>query len=362
MSNEVATQENFNPFANAPVAAAPRQQLGASAQAEVQRAIAEVQAEMLIAKQFPRDRVSAVDLILNECTREKLAQQALYSYSRGGTEITGPSIRLAEAIAQNWGNIDFGWNEVSRSAGVSEIVAFCWDKETNVRRSTKFYVKHIRNTKRGSYALEDERDIYELCANQAARRMRACILNTIPGDVVDAAIAQCEATLKTKVQITPERINAMVEAFAAYGVTKAQLEARIQKRMDAINGPQMVSLGKIYNSLKEGMSVAADWFDPEVKEEAAKGDAAAGAKPEAKKPATATEALKDKMKKAAAEPVAEQPKQPEAPKQETAPEQPQAPAPQPATKLASPSEIAAQKAAEQNKQASTSHLDEPPMV
>lgn len=44
-----------------------------------------------------------MDRILKSCTRETLAQSAVYSYPRGGQSVEGPSIRLAETLAQEWG-------------------------------------------------------------------------------------------------------------------------------------------------------------------------------------------------------------------------------------------------------------------
>lgn len=234
---------------------------GAAALAETRRAIAEVQSAMLIAKQFPRDRTRALDQIMRDCGRKRLAEEALYSYSRGGSEITGPSIRLAEVLAQNWGNIEFGWNEVARSQGISEVIAFAWDTETNVRRSIKFHVKHLRDTKGGPKPVRDERDIYEICANQAARRMRACILNIIPGDIVDEAVEVCEATLAAKETTTPEAIAKMVEVFAALGVSKEKIERRCQRKAETITAPQMIQLRRIYNSIKDGMSSPDEWFE-----------------------------------------------------------------------------------------------------
>ncbi len=124
-----------------------------------------------------------------------------------------------------------------------------------------FQVKHERHTKKGRYALEDPRDIYEMTANQGARRMRACILGIIPGDVVEAAQKQCEETLKSKADTSPEAIKKMVDAFSGYGVTKDQIEKRIQRRLDSITPAQVIGLRKIYNSLKDGMSTTGDWFE-----------------------------------------------------------------------------------------------------
>jgi len=268
-AHDVATTVD-NPFGTAPIAAVPQ---GAAAAAVVQREVAEVQAAMVIAKRFPRDPIAAMDRILQSCARPQLAHASLYQYSKGGNDVSGPSIRLAEELARQWGNIVCGVTELTRHGGVSECLAYAWDLETNFRDEKRFQVKHWRDTKGGGYALKDERDIYELIANQGARRKRACMLAVIPGDVQEAALQQCELTLKTKVDVTPERVQNMVEKFAEFGVSKAQIEKRIQRRLDAITPALMVQFVRIYNSLRDGMSVAGDWFEP-VETAHTNGDAA----------------------------------------------------------------------------------------
>lgn len=240
-----------------PAAAASR----APAATDQHRAIAEVQAAMMIARANPRDQRAALDRILNACTRPSLASCAVYTYSRGGSDISGPSIRLAEAVAQQWGNMQFGIREIDQSGGVSTVQAYAWDVETNTRREVTFHVPLVRHTKRGTVTLTDPRDIYEHVANQGARRLRACILAVIPGDVTEAAVAQCEQTMTAHADISPENIQRIVAAFEKFGVTKAQIEARIQRRLDAIRPAQVVMLKKIYTSLNDGMSAPEDWFD-----------------------------------------------------------------------------------------------------
>jgi hypothetical protein len=228
-----------------------------------QREIQEVQAAMVIAKKFPRDSMRAMDRIINACTRPTLAQSALYSYPRGGQEVTGPSIRLAEAMAQEWGNIQFGIRELSAENGNSTVEAFAWDMETNTRQVKVFQVGHTRYSRNGgNQKLTDPRDIYELVANQGARRLRACILGVIPGDVTEAAVQQCEVTQASTIEVTPEAIKKMLEYFADnWGVPQELIEKRIGRRADAINAPLMLNLRKIVQSLKDGMSKPSDWFD-----------------------------------------------------------------------------------------------------
>ena len=259
---------------------------------ESSRAVAEVQAALFIARTNPRDQKRAMDRILNACCRPSLAESAIYAYARGGNSITGPSIRLAEAVAQQWGNMQFGFRELSNNGGKSEVQAFAWDVETNTRREITFTVPHIRHTKKGSYKLEDPRDIYELVANQGARRLRACILAVVPGDVVEAAVNQCALTLKARA--TPEATMQLVENFEkTFGVKRSQIEKFCQCRAEAIKPAQAIRLRNIYLSLKDGMSTVSDWFEPD--------ETQAPAAIEAK----AEPSLKDKIKARKAKTVAE---------------------------------------------------------
>jgi hypothetical protein len=228
---------------------------------EAQRAIAEVQARMIIARSNPRDPMRSMERILNDCTRPSLADHAIYQYARGGTDIRGPSIRLAEAIAQRWGNIASGIKEMSRSGEYSECIAYAWDLESGYYDERQFQVRHWRDTKSGGYQLHDERDIYELIANFGQRRKRAVLLTVIPGDVAEAALEQCERTMNASADVSPEGIRKLVEAFAELGISAPQIEARIQRRLDAIRPAQVVALRKIFTSLKDGMSEPLDWFE-----------------------------------------------------------------------------------------------------
>lgn len=232
----------------------------------------EVQARMVVAKKFPRDEAAAMNRILKSCQRTTLAESAMYSYPRGGQEVTGPSIRLAECLAQNWGNIEFGYIELERKQGESTIEAYAWDLETNTRQSKVFTVKHQRDKKGGSQELTESRDIYELIANQASRRVRSCVLAIIPGDVIDAAIQQCEITLKGGAMNNggslDELITDMILHFANYGVTEEMLSAYVGKSIEAFNEKDIVKLRKVYTSLKDGI-VGNDYFLNRMKDSAA---------------------------------------------------------------------------------------------
>ena len=257
-------REIGNPFAATGAGATQQQSVGGVAVAA--RENTEVLAMVMSAKRFPRDVIKCADKILTAFCRPSLAESSQYQFSRGGTDIVGPSIRAAEAMAQQWGNMSAGWRELSRvkgadGVGVSEVEAFCIDYESNSRESIQFVVRHWRDTRAGGYALKEERDIYELCANQAARRKRACILAQLPGDITEAAMDQAAATLKARADVSAEGQAKLVEAFGALGVDRAAIEKRIQRKLDAIQPAHIVMLKRVYASIRDGMSLPADWFE-----------------------------------------------------------------------------------------------------
>jgi hypothetical protein len=259
MSNEIIRVNNPLAQSGNFAAATENNTMGAVASAGE---IARVQAQLVYAASRERDPKKAVDRMLTAFQRTSLASVGLYQYARRGSNITGLSIRAAEAMAMAWGNMDFGLRELEQKQGESTIEAFAWDLETNVRRSVVFKVPHYRDTKAGRKKLEDSRDIYELVANQGSRRVRACILAVLPRDIQETVENQIAETMKASFTITPEYLKGWLNAFARFGVTKEQIEKRIQRDYQSITPAQMVGLVNIYNSLKDGIGQVSDFFEP----------------------------------------------------------------------------------------------------
>lgn len=222
-----------------------------------------VLARMAHARKYPRDEAAAYARIMQACKRPGLAEAATYAYSRGGNKIDGPSIRLAEVLLTAWGNANADIYEVGRDDDASEMRAEVVDMETNVRFSSTFRVPHSRDTKQGKKALTDDRDVYENNANMASRRLRACILRLIPGDVVDDALAECERTLRSGGGNVPlaDRAKRMIVAFAEHGVTQAMVEKKLGHKLDAVTETELARLRKVYTAIKDGFGAVADHFD-----------------------------------------------------------------------------------------------------
>ena len=229
---------------------------------EAQRAMAEVHAAMVVAQSRPRNEDQAIQGILSACERVTLAQAAVYEYPRGGTRVSGPSIRLAEAIAQRWGNMQFGIRELAQRRGESEVEAFAWDLQTNTRSSKTFTVPHTRYTRSGITKLTDPRDIYETVANNGARRLRAAILAVIPGDIVEMAVKKCTETMEQAAGGKPieEQIAHMVAAFEGFGVTGEMIAERLGHAVRATTNTELAKLLQVYNSLKDNMGTVEQFF------------------------------------------------------------------------------------------------------
>ena len=319
-----AIQKVDNPYgavasANADASSALATISAGASSAEVQIAQAKAQAEsfasIMAAKNWPRDEAKACEKLLVACQRPTLAEQAVYTYTRGGAEVTGPSIRLAEAAARAWGNLKYGFKVTASDKLHSEVLCYAYDMESNIPVERSFTVSHIRHTKKGDTLLSDPRDIYEKVANEAMRRVRACILECVPGDIVESAVAQCEQTLKATADISPATIQKLVSAFAEYGVTKSQIVAKIQRNLDAITPAQVVALRKIFLSLKDGMAKPEDFFDQNIVE----AKATVNVTPETEQPKKKSGLAAAAAKAAAKAKEPEQPAEPPAPETRTPP-------------------------------------------
>lgn len=198
---------------------------------EQSRAIAEVQAAVIVAQNHPRDKARALNEALESCRTREVAENAFFKFPRGGQSVSGETIHLARELARCWGNIDYKIAELSRDdeGGSSEMMAIAWDLETNARSSLTFIVPHLRDKRGGPERLTDVRDIYENNANMGARRLRECIFAVLPKYLVQSAADECRNTLETRNAEVPlpKRVADALMAFAKIGIDKTRIEAKM---------------------------------------------------------------------------------------------------------------------------------------
>jgi hypothetical protein len=249
--------------------AAPRlpapTRVGQATAVEQSRAVAEVQAAIVVAQQCPRDVQAARLAMQDSCSQTYLAEKAFYRYPRGGQQVTGESIHLARELARCWGNVQYGIAELHRDdeLGQSEMMAFAWDVQTNSRSSTTFIVPHKRDARGSVQQLTDMRDIYENNANMGARRVREMIFSILPPWLTEEAKELCNKTLaggggKPLAQL----VSDVITAFADLGVAPDQLEQKVGQSKDRWNTYDVAQLRVIWRSIRRREVTVEDEFPP----------------------------------------------------------------------------------------------------
>lgn len=254
-------------FKNMAIANNQKNELDSGTVVQESRAIAEIQASILMARQCPRNESQSYQKIIDSCKRPSLAEQALYAYPRGGTLVEGESIRLAEVLARCWGNCRVGITIKSQDKDKTEARAYAYDLESNYMIDQDFTVPHVRTTKRGTTKLTDERDIRELVSNIGSRILRGCILRLIPADIVEDAKEQVKRTMLSSNVPLADQVKKMVTAFSELDVKVEHLEKRLGHKLDAVIPQEIVTLKGIYKSIKDGMASREQFFDIASKKE-----------------------------------------------------------------------------------------------
>lgn len=220
---------------------------------EQARAIAEVQAAVVVAQQCPRDMGRAEAEMKDVCGRLSLANRAFYSVPNRGN---GPTVHLMRELARIWGNIQYGVHELRRDddAGESEIQAFAWDVQTNTRSSRTFVVPHARMKKvagkQTREPLVDLGDIYLSNQNIGARAVRECISTVLPTWYTEQAQDLCRATLENGEGVPlSERITNMVTTFERIGVGLDRLEQKIGRKKGQWTAADVADAAIAYTSV-----------------------------------------------------------------------------------------------------------------
>ena len=233
---------------------------------EQERAIAEAQGQLTLAKRFPRDLTTAHAELMTACKSPAFAAVAFYNKPQGGGTVSGPSIRMAEEIARVVGNFQYGHRELSRDDKKSEVEVFALDMEKNNRSIRQITVMHVRDTRDGPKKLRDQSDVDQKIANIASKAVRGLILAQMPKWLVEDAIQECKKTLTgSNTEPLEVRIRRMTQAFANYGVKPEHIEKRLGKKLDAMLLDELVEYQGIYNALRDG-APASEYFGEQAEE------------------------------------------------------------------------------------------------
>ena len=93
---------------------------------------AEIDVQISTAKAFPRSLTMFIQKATSMATlTEEIAASCSYALPRGGKNLEGPSVRLAEIVCATYGNIRSGARVISNDGKTITAQGICHDLETN---------------------------------------------------------------------------------------------------------------------------------------------------------------------------------------------------------------------------------------
>lgn len=221
----------------------------------------EIDVQIATAKRYPRE----VDTVLKRVktlalTDAESAQGCFYALKRQGKIIEGLSVRMAEILADCWGNIRTAARIIGNDGKTITAQGVCHDLETNTAVSVE--VKRRITDKDGRTYSED----MQVTTGNAACAIayRNAVLKIIPKAVTAKTIKQIKEVAFQGGFNPVDSYNKWAEYFRSIKVTEPMLLYYLGITDKAEYGKeQHQSLVGVYNAITEGQTTAKECFiDP----------------------------------------------------------------------------------------------------
>lgn len=224
---------------------------------------AEIDKQIATAHQYPRNVAACMQNIQALALMdEDIAGSCYYHLERTDKNgekaiIEGPSIRLAEIVAANWGNLRIGTHVIGNDGRMVTVEAVCHDLESNVA----VFQQQVRSivTRNGKTYSNDMQTLTINAASAIA--LRNAINKVIPMAITRKVVEQCKSMVRGLAAELPAKRQKIVSAFASIGVSREQLLTKLGiSSVDDITADMVVSLRGLYTSLKDGNSTVDEEF------------------------------------------------------------------------------------------------------
>ncbi len=221
---------------------------------------AEIDQQIATAHAYPRSVTRVNRNVLSLVTMsEAAAGECGYALPRGDKPILGPSIRLAEIVASQWGNCRIGARvlHVDRFEKYVEAEGVFHDLETNTATTAR-----VRRRIMDRHGRIFNDDMIVVTGNAACSiAKRNAILAGVPKAVWQGAYEAALKLLKGDVKTLPERRAEAFKQFAAFGVKPEHIFAVLDvEGQDDIGLDQLVTLGAMVKAIKEGQETVETYF------------------------------------------------------------------------------------------------------
>ena len=216
---------------------------------------AEIDVAIATAHRFPRELAKVKQSMLGFATLDQeTSESCFYSLPRGGKNIQGPSVRLAEIAVSCYGNLQAGSRIISVVAHGEQphvvVQAIAKDLEKNITISVE---KRRRIIKKRSKDTIDEDDI-NLAANAcSAICFRDAVFKVVPLALIKPVFEAARKVAIGDARTLNDRRARCLDTFAKMGVGKDRVLAKMEcKTIEDIGLEHLETLIGLHNAIKEG--------------------------------------------------------------------------------------------------------------
>jgi len=229
---------------------------------------AELDVQITTAKAYPRNAHKALQYAAELATMdEATAQSCFYCLPRkdkDGTrkEIRGGSIRLAEIVANAWGNIHAATRIVENDGRHITAEGVAWDLESNVKIAMQNKVSIRFGEKDGKGGYTANADMQTMLSNAAsAKALRNAIFKVVPKALVDRVLEKAMTFSVGDQKTINSKVADIVDKLVKMGMSKeAMLEYYECKSLAEITPDIYRSLIGVGTAIKEGYMKIEDVF------------------------------------------------------------------------------------------------------
>ena len=208
--------------------------------------------QIVTAKRYPRSVVR----FKAECESlatvdQETAASMFYTLKRGSKSIEGPSVRLAEIVANTWGNLHLVARqlEVQKGDKFARSQSVAWDLERNVRVGVE--VSRRITGRDGQVYNDDMIGVTQAAALAVA--FRNSVFKAVPLAYVKDIYEKCKLASVGKGLTMEQRKAIAVKAFALHKVAEAQLLAYLEKAgWDDVDINDFINLRGLLTAIKDG--------------------------------------------------------------------------------------------------------------
>lgn len=218
----------------------------------------EIDVQVSTAKAYPR---SISDFLKKAesmaITNEDVASSCTYSVPRGGKDLDGPSVRLAEICCTCYGNIRSGARVISNDGKTITAQGICHDLENN-NVVTIEVTKSILDKNGKSYS----KDMQVVTGNAAcAVAYRNAVFKVIPGALISEIYAKVKTVARGTAQTLAKRREKTVSYLNEIGVTNDEICAVLEiKKIEDMDLDKLDTLRGMCTLIKNGESTSKELF------------------------------------------------------------------------------------------------------